>query len=378
MPFPRPTLTTLRAQAMQDITASDLPNADGFLRRAVLRVLAWVQAGMAYLHYGYLDWISQQSTPFTSTGEYLDAWASAAPTPVLRNAPGYASGQGTWPGTYSASNNPVLPSGSICTRDDGVQFQTTAAAAVSSGGTVTAPIQAVVAGSNGNTDSGAPLELTVVITGISTAGTAATAITGGTDLEQDASLRTRMLESYAAPPHGGSASDYVTWALEVPGVTRAWAANGTTPGSVAVYFMMDEAEAAYGGFPQGTNGVSPLDPRAVAATGDQLSVVSYIFPLRPIPMLVWAYAPQAQAQNFTINGLSSLTTAQKAEVSAAITALFLQKDTPLGTTSIGQSDVASAIVAIGGLPSFSITSPSSWPITSAGGYLFTLGTITYT
>jgi len=25
---------------MQDITASDLPNADGFLRRAVLRVLA--------------------------------------------------------------------------------------------------------------------------------------------------------------------------------------------------------------------------------------------------------------------------------------------------------------------------------------------------
>ena len=59
-----------------------LPNADGFLRRAVLRVLAWVQAGLAYLHYGYLDWISLQSTPFTSTGEYLEGWAAMAPTPV--------------------------------------------------------------------------------------------------------------------------------------------------------------------------------------------------------------------------------------------------------------------------------------------------------
>ena len=33
--------------------------------------------------------------------------------------------------------------------------------------------------------------------------------------------------------------------------------------------------------------------------------------------------------------------------------------------------------AIGGLPSFAITTPSTWPITSAAGYLFTLGTVTY-
>ena len=101
MPFPRPTLTALRAQAMQDITASDLPNADGFLRRAVLRVLAWVHAGLAYLHYGYLDWISLQSTPFTSTGEYLEGWAAMAPTPVLREAPTFASGPAAWPGVVN-------------------------------------------------------------------------------------------------------------------------------------------------------------------------------------------------------------------------------------------------------------------------------------
>ena len=104
MPFPRNTLTALRAQAMQDITASDLPNADGFLRRAVLRVLAWAVAGMAYLHEGYLDWISLQSTPFTATGEYLEGWAAMAPTPVLREAPTFASGPATWPAEYSAGS----------------------------------------------------------------------------------------------------------------------------------------------------------------------------------------------------------------------------------------------------------------------------------
>ena len=88
---------------MQDITASDLPNADGFLRRAVLRVIAWVLAGFAYLHDGYLDWISLQSTPFTATGEYLEGWAALAPTPVLREAPTFASGPASWPGVVGTS-----------------------------------------------------------------------------------------------------------------------------------------------------------------------------------------------------------------------------------------------------------------------------------
>ena len=139
---------------MQDITASDLPNADGFLRRAVLRVLAWVQAGLAYLHYGYLDWISLQSTPFTSTGEYLEGWAAMAPTPVLREAPTFASGPASWPGVV----NTPLPGGTVCSRGDGVQYATAADATVGGGGSVAVTVVALVAGSNGNTDSGTPLD----------------------------------------------------------------------------------------------------------------------------------------------------------------------------------------------------------------------------
>ncbi len=375
MPYPRNTLTQLRALAMQDITASDLPNADGFLRRAVLRVLAWVVAGMAYLHDGYLDWISLQSTPFTATGEYLEGWAALAPTPVLREAPTYASGPATWSGVV----NSPLPASTVCNRNDGVQYITGAAATVGIGGTVTVTVTALVAGSNGNTDSGTPLAFASVIEGIGSNGAASGPITGGTDLELDGSLNARMLESYGAPPHGGNQADYVTWALEVPGVTRAWVPPvPLIPGAVTVFFMMDVSEAAHGGFPQGSNGVASLETRDIAASGDQLAVANYIYPLRPVTPIVYAVAPIATAQSFTLQGLTGISTPQQAQVSAALTTLFLQKDSPLATVSIEQSDVAAAVTAIGGLPSFAVTSPSSWPIVSTVGYLFTLGTVTYT
>ncbi len=374
MPFPRPTLTQLRTQAMQDVTSSDLPNADGFLRRAVLRVLAWVQAGMAYLHYGYLDWISLQSTPFTATAEFLEGWAAIAPTPVLREAPTYAVGPAQWSGVAGS----LLPAGTLCATAGGTQYTIVANATVSGGGTVSASVQAVVAGSAGNQDSGVPLTLSAVVTGITSLGAATGPITGGADLETDSSLHNRMIESYTAPPHGGNQSDYVTWALQVTGVTRAWCApHSAGSGTVTVYFMMDVSEAAFGGFPQGSNGVATLETRDTPATGDQLAVANYIFPLRPVTPIVYAVAPVAQVENFTIAGLSTISTAQKAQVSAALVALFLQKDSPLATVSIEQSDCDAAITAIGGLPSFAITVPSSWPITSTLGYLVTLGTVSY-
>jgi len=366
-------LTTLRTQAMQDVTASDLPNADGFLRRSVVRVLAWVQAGLAYLHYGYLDWISLQAVPFTAQGEYLEGWAALAPTPVLREAPTFASGPATWTGVATTP----LPINTPLTRGDGTQFVTITAGTVV-GTTVTVTVRALIAGSAGNTDSGTPLTLSTVVPGIISVGAASGPIGAGTDLELDAAMRSRMLESYASPPHGGNQADYETWALTVPGVTRAWTAGSSYgPGTVAVYFMMDLIEAAHGGFPQGTNGVATLESRGVAATGDQLAVANVIYPLRPVTVIVFAVAPTPQPQSFTITGLLGITSAQQAQVSAALVGLFLQLDSPLANTSINQSDCNAAITAIGGLPSFAITVPGAWPITSAVGEIFTLGTVTY-
>jgi uncharacterized phage protein gp47/JayE len=374
VPFPRPTLLTLRTLAMQDMVASDLPNANGFLRRAALRVIAWIQAGMAYLHWGYLDWIALNGTPFTATAEYLDTWAAFAPTPVLRQAPEPATGQGIWSGILNSD----LPAGTAMNRADGFAYITTADAVVGVGNTVTAPFVAVLPGSAGNSDLGTPLTLSVTLTGIVGAGAATTVITGGTDLEQDPPLRNRMLESYRAPPHGGDAADYVTWALEIPGVTRAWPLrNGMGSGSVVVYFMMDQAEATFGGFPQGTNGCAAAEPRAAAATGDQLALANFIYPLQPVTALVYATAPAPDPTNFTLTGLTGITTTQKAAVSAALAGVMALKGSPLADTPIQQSDFEGAVNTVAGLPPFAITVPATWPITPPLGSLFTLGTVSY-
>ena len=48
------------------------------------------------------------------------------------------------------------------------------------------------------------------------------------------------------------------------------------------------ARPCHGGFPQGTNGVAALETRDTAATGDQLAVANYLYPLRPVTPIVYA------------------------------------------------------------------------------------------
>jgi uncharacterized phage protein gp47/JayE len=371
MPFLRPTLTALRQQAMQDITASDLPGADGFLRRSVLRVLAWVQAGLAHLHYGYLDWIAKEAIPITCDAEFLEAWAGLKG--ITREAPTFSIG--TWSGTGTIGTD--LPSGALLLRNDGFQYRTTADATVGGGGTVTAPIIALSAGRSGNAVPGTPINLAAVIAGMNTAGSVAGAVTGGADLETDDSLRARMLAIYQYPPQGGSKSDYVEWCMAVPGVTRAWCAPMLAgAGTVTVFTMWDAVEAAHSGFPQGANGGATGESRNTDATGDQLAVANYIYPLQPVTALVDSRAPVAQALAFTVAGLNPFNATTQAAVTTALQGLLYLKASPLADTPIDQSDVDAAISAAPGVVSFRVTAPS-FPQTPTAGNIFTLGTITW-
>ena len=76
MPFARPTLTQLRSLALQDLASASLPGVDGFLQNSILGVLSWAIAGMAYLHYGYQDWIARQAVPWSATDEWAAGWGA--------------------------------------------------------------------------------------------------------------------------------------------------------------------------------------------------------------------------------------------------------------------------------------------------------------
>ena len=369
MPFVRPTLTALRTQAMQDITAG-LPGGDGFLRRSVLQVLAWVQAGFAHLHYGYLDWISRQSVPFTCEDEFLDAWANLKG--VVREPAISSSGT-----IVAVASSGTVTSGTPFLRSDGFQYQA-ASTAIASAGTVAVPIIASTAGSAGNAALGITLNMGSVVAGVSSTFTATTTIAGGADQETDDHLRTRMLLAYQQPPQGGAASDYVEWALAVPGVTRAWSNSlEYGDGSVSVYTMFDVTEAVHAGFPQGTNGTATLETLGTAvATGDQLTVANAIYPLRPVTALVYSKAPVGLPVAFTVAGLTPSTSTTQALVTQALTGLLYNKASPLADTPIDQSDADQAISAQAGITSFRVTAPS-FPITPGVGTIYTLGSITF-
>ena len=355
MPYSRPTITALRQMAQNDVTVG-LGNFGvvSLLSKSVLRVMSWVQAGLAYLQYGYIDYVYMQSNPYTATEEALDGWAALKG--VVREDATAASS------VFVSIGNVVgtpLPSGALINRADGFQYASAAVYTVDATGTLTVPCTATVAGSLGNAPQGTPLTLATPVDGINSAGSFATApATGGTDQELDPSLRTRMLQAFSAPAQGGDASDYVTWALDVPGVTRAWSIpNGLGAGTVVVYTMFDEAEAAFGGFPQGTNGVATAEPRDIAATGDQLTVANALFPLRPATALVYSYAPAQFAAPVAISDLSPNTSPIQAAITAAITDAYVRLGNATGST-IEPSDLYAAVQSVPGISTFAIASPT--------------------
>jgi uncharacterized phage protein gp47/JayE len=375
MPYSRPTLDDLTSLAAADI-ASALPGTDPILRFSNLQILGRVLAGMTHLQFGYLDWIGTQAVPFTATGEYLEAWGALKG--VLRIQATQATGTVRFTGT----NGSTLPAGTPLTRGDGKTYTTTASGTVSGGSVTVAAIADAdpegLTGAWGNCADGTAMVLSQAVAGINSSGVAATDFTGGADLETDSALRSRMLLAYQNPAHGGSAADYIGWALAVPGVTRCWVVGGAFgPGSVALYPMLDIAHASNGGFPVGTDGCATGETRDTTATGDQLAVANAIFDLQPVTALVYVVAPTAYTVNFTISGLSTADASVKSAVAAAIRRVFTTKGTITSTTTrINLSSIIAAIGDVDGTEGFLVTSPAS-NITVPQGKLPKLGVITW-
>lgn len=388
MPYSRPTLTELRTQIGSDIQTG-LGSILAFLQKAVLKILGAALAAMIWGVYGYLDWIAKQAVPWTSEDEFLAGWGALKDTYLKEARPAVLQIQftGATPGT-------PLDAGTGISRQDSVLYTVTANAEVAGDGTLIATITAVDAGSAANCDNGTSMTLTSAVPGIPSTGAVSSTVTAGADVEEQEDYRTRVMEAYQNPAQGGAQSDYVKWATDIAGVTRAWCQpNGFGPGTVVLYFMMDDVESAHEGFPQGSDGVSQYDqgpdgnPRGVVATGDQLTVVNAIVTTQPVTALVYACAPIENQIGFTISGLSSAGSTTQADVNSALSDVFFRNGVPKGT--IDWSDITGAVNSVPGTSGYLITAVTSTVggvttslspnanITMAAGQLPVLGTVTY-
>lgn len=350
MAFIRPTLTEIIDRVLADLSSRLLGVDGAVLRRSVLGILGRALAGASHEIHGRLDYLARQIFPDTAEKLYLERWASV--WNVLPKPAEYATGLVTFTGV----NGSVILAGTILQRQDGVLFETTVEVAISSG-TVTTAVIAVDAGAAGNTDEDIALSLQQPVTGVQvTATVAAGGLAAGSDAETDESLRARVLARIRKPPQGGAGYDYVAWALEVPGVTRAWVYPAEMGlGTVTVRFVRD------------------LDASLIPDTPEVTAVYDYIEYRRPVTAELFVVPPVAVAQNFNIQ-LSPDTTAIRAAVQAEVIDLIAREAEPGGTILI--SRLREAVSTAAGESDNVVVSPSA-NITRTTGQITVPGTFTF-
>jgi uncharacterized phage protein gp47/JayE len=211
--FSRPELPQLIATIRSDLMTRF--GQDVVLRRLDAEVYSRVQAAAVHTLYGYIDYLARNMLPDLCDEDWLYRHAALKRCP--RKAASAASGYVRWDGV---SGKPTLPVGTQIQRDDQMTFTTTETV-TAAGGVLRVPVLADSAGAAGNTDDGISMRLTTPVSGISSTGYA-DSVSGGADTEGLEEWRARVMERWYYIPQGGADSDYIIWAKEIAGITRAW------------------------------------------------------------------------------------------------------------------------------------------------------------
>jgi uncharacterized phage protein gp47/JayE len=353
LPWSTPTLKEVRSLVRDDVRSS-LPGADASVPNSVLRVLSDAQGGLCHLTLQYIDWLALQLLPDTAETVWLDRhgaiWLVNSDGSRGRKQATFASGSVTVTGVVGT----VVPT---ATQLDGpVGYETTADVTIGSGPSETTA-RALDPGSVGNMNNGDTLAVSVP--GADSTATVVS-MTGGTDTETDGDLRARILHRIQNPPMGGAVADYVTWALAVPGVTRAWAAPEQGPGTMTVRFLMDQLRASDDGWPQ------PQDVQAVAA---------YIDKMRPVTVKdCYVVAPIKQFVDVSIADLVPGTTVVAGAIEASLRQMLHELAAP-GQT-IYAAWISYAVMNATGVQSFQLLTTADVVMPSLGN-MAVLGTISY-
>lgn len=300
MPFEVPTFETIRNQYLQAVvnqnaSAAIGPDSDHFVRAsAIAAVLEGVYAHQA--------WVFRQAFPDLADADYMERQANLRS--LTRKAAVAATGTLRFAGTVGAA----VPLGQQAATAQGTVFATTAAAVVGGGGTVDIAAAAVVAGAAGNQSASTPATVSAPGAGVTGTATIVT-MTGGADVEGNASLLVRLLLQLGDLAQGGNKTDYKRWALSVPGVDRV--------------YVFDVRRGA------GTVDVVPMPATGLPSAPLLASVQTVLDAKRPVGMLpgagVLALAPTALPTAVTAAltlGVGTTLGGVTAAVQAAIAAVF--------------------------------------------------------
>lgn len=346
MAFNRP---TLRQQINQLQTDAEREAGAAQLRQSNLKVLPKCFAFAVHGLYAFIDWIVRQLFPDTAETSYLERHASIQG--IYRRAASAATGTLTVTRTAGAS----LPSGTVFLAADGeTRYQTTEEPEDDE---AEVPVQCMTTGAVGNRDAGETYTLVSALPGV-TAEAVGSEMAGGAEAESDDDLRSRLLYRLQNPPRGGTATDYVAWAKEVPGVTRAWCfPKEQGIGTVIVRFATDG-----------------LTEDGIPTEGMVKIVSEYIADNAPVTAATTVLAPVAKAVDFRIQNLRPDNDTVRAQIEAELKSLFIREAAPGGAVLI--SHIRQAISSAAGEYDYDLLSPTD-DVIAASYELLIVGEVSY-
>lgn len=204
-----------------------------------LPVRLWAAAAQIQALEIQADWVLDQSFPQTAQGIYLDR--HGAMRNISRLPATKAVGSLRFSVEFPPAMDANIPAQTVCMTKEGVRFQTIGAAVLAAGELfVDVPAEALEGGAAGNAAPGEISILTACPVAI-TACTNPEAFSGGSDQEDDETLRERILESYRRLPNGANAAWYEQTAMNYGGVAAARAVGRPRGiGTVDVYVTTEE------------------------------------------------------------------------------------------------------------------------------------------
>ena len=184
-----------------------------------LAVRMYAMAAQVFALYVQCEWVERQCFPQTAEGTCLDMHAQLRG--LERRAATAAEGVLRFTVDAAVGQDREIPAGTVCMTAGLVRFETVEAGVLRAGTTqADVRARALEPGSAGNVAAGTILTMAVAPVGVSRC-TNPEAFSGGTDQEDDETLRARVLETYRRMPNGANAAFYEQSAMSFPQVAAA-------------------------------------------------------------------------------------------------------------------------------------------------------------
>jgi uncharacterized phage protein gp47/JayE len=238
MPAPEiPTTSEIYDRIISDIE-SKIGQSTPLLFKAFNRVLAVALAGVFTILYKYGQWALKQIFTITQDADSLELKGDQY------DIPRKAATSNVSTATLTGIDGVIIPAGQqFRGNSNGLLYSVDSSLEIS-GGTVSGNFNCLTSGTSGNLINGSTLTILQPIAGLDNQATVTATATEAEDQESIEDYRARISDREKLPPQGGSLVDYIVWAREVAGITRAFAwghreVPAIPEGYVSVYPISD-------------------------------------------------------------------------------------------------------------------------------------------